>query len=282
MSDERYVSDGNRPVARSQRREDSARSGLGTMARPAVRPRPGRVAEAGPAAAEPRRGRQDRPASPQRPAAAQQALPVREQGPGRRATAQPNQRVAPRRPAPERPGVEPDAARRAGKGRFADAATRPAIGVPWRAAPGRRSGQPRPEMPRVPQAEPAQPEGAQGQAPQPSAPAAVGPHRMPFVLLLCGLLGGALISALVISTTLAEGSFKISKLQDSTSTLARQRQALEDQVAQAQSAQVIEQRAAELGMRRTGELRFVDLKTGKVTDDGPTWAGAVNAPGYTP
>jgi hypothetical protein len=282
MSDERYVSDGNRPAARSQRREDSARSGLGTMARPAVRPRPGRVAEAGPAAAEPRRGRPARPASPQRPAAVQQALPVREQSPGRRATAQPNQRVAPRRPAPERPAAEPDAARRAGKGRFAAAGTRPAIGIPWRAAPGRRAGQPRPEMPRVPQAEPAQPEGLLGQAPQPSALAAVGPHRMPFVLLLCGLLGGALISALVISTTLAEGSFKISKLQHSTSALARQRQALEDQVAQAQSAQVIEERAAELGMRRTGELRFVDLKTGKVTDDGPTWAGAVNAPGYAP
>jgi cell division protein FtsB len=105
---------------------------------------------------------------------------------------------------------------------------------------------------------------------------------MPFVLLLCGLLGGALISALVISTTLAAGSFQISKLQDSAATLARQRQALEEQVAQAQSAQVIEERASQLGMRRTGELLFVNLKTGKTTNDGPTWAGAVNAPGYAP
>ena len=134
--------------------------------------------------------------------------------------------------------------------------------------------------PRAAQAEPLQATGTQAQAPQPAAAAA--PHRMPFVLLLCGLLGGALISALVISTTLAEGSFKISKLQDSTSSLARQRQALEDQVAQAQSAQVIEQRAAKLGMRRVGELMFVNLKTGKVTDDGPTWTGAANAPGYAP
>jgi hypothetical protein len=253
------------------------------MARPGGRPRQDRTAEAGTAAQEPRRGRQARPAPPQRPAAAQQAFPVTEQGPGRRAAGQPNQRVAPRRPAPERPAAEPDAARRAGQGRFAAAGTRPAIGAPWRTGPARRAGRPRPETPRVPQAEPAQQEGAPGQAPQPSAPAAAfGPHRMPFVLLLCGLLGGALISALVISTTLAEGSFKISKLQDSTSALARQRQSLEEQVAQAQSAQVIEERAAGLGMRRTGELRFVNLKTGKVTDDGPTWAGAVNAPGYAP
>jgi hypothetical protein len=105
---------------------------------------------------------------------------------------------------------------------------------------------------------------------------------MPFVLLLCGLLGGALISALVISTTLAEGSFRISKLRDATSALARQRQALEDQVAQAQSAQVIEQRASQLGMRRTGELWFVNLKTGQTTNDGPTWSGAADAPGYAP
>jgi cell division protein FtsB len=105
---------------------------------------------------------------------------------------------------------------------------------------------------------------------------------MPFVLLLCGLLGGALVSALVISTTLAEGSFQINKLQDSTSALARQRQTLEEQVAQAQSAPVIEQRASKLGMRRPGELLFIDLKTGKTTNDGPTWIGAVNAPGYAP
>jgi len=262
MSDERYVGDGS-----SERREGSARSGLGTMARPGGRrPRqdrtapdrtaPDRTAEAGAAAQEPRRGRQARPAPPPRPAPAQR-----------------NQRAAPQATA------ESATARRAGTERFAGARTRPGAGAPWRVPPTRRAGEPRPAGLRTPRAEPAQPTGAQAQAP-PAAGA--GPHRMPFMLLLCGLLGGALISALVISTTLAEGSFKISKLQDSTSALARQRQALEDQVAQAQSAQVIEERAAELGMRRTSELRFVNLTTGKVTDDGPTWAGAVNAPGYAP
>jgi hypothetical protein len=127
-------------------------------------------------------------------------------------------------------------------------------------------------QPAVKQAQPARAAGA----------ALAGSHRMPFVLLLCGLLGGALVSALVISTTLAQGSFQINKLQDSTSALARQRQTLDEQVAQAQSAQVIEQRAGKLGMRRPGELLFIDLKTGKTTNDGPTWIGAVNAPGYAP
>jgi hypothetical protein len=258
MSDERYVADGSWPMASSERREGSARSGLGTMARPGARPpRQDRTAEGGAAAQEPRRGRQARPVPPPRPAPAQRS-----------------QRAAPQATA------ESATAQRAGTERFAGARTRPGAGAPWRVPPTKRAAEPRPAGLRAPRAEPAQPTVAQAQAPQPAA--GVGPHRMPFVLLLCCLLGGALISALVISTTLAEGSFKISKLQDSTSALARQRQALEDQVAQAQSAQVIEERAAQLGLRRTSELRFVNLKTGKVTDDGPTWAGAVNAPGYAP
>ena len=114
-----------------------------------------------------------------------------------------------------------------------------------------------------------------------AAVAPSGTRRLPFVLLLCGLLGGALVSALVISTTLAEGSFQISKLQDSTITQARQLQSLQEQVAQSQSAATIEARAAQLGMRPLGELRFIDLKTGKVTTDGTNWAGYV-PPGYTP
>jgi hypothetical protein len=121
-------------------------------------------------------------------------------------------------------------------------------------------------------------------APPPGASRAVAPagtHRLPFVLVLCGLLGGALISALVISTTLAQGSFEISKLQNSTIDQARQLQSLQEQVAQAQSAPQIETRAIQLGMRPLGELRFVDLKTGKLTTDGTNWAGYV-PPGYTP
>ena len=106
---------------------------------------------------------------------------------------------------------------------------------------------------------------------------------MPFVLLLCVLLGGALISALVISTTLAQGSFQISKLQQSNNELARQRQILQENVAAAQSAQVIQARALQLGMRPAGELRFLNLKTGTVqTDAGSGALAAVNVPGFTP
>jgi hypothetical protein len=115
-----------------------------------------------------------------------------------------------------------------------------------------------------------------------AARAAVGSHRMPFVLLLCGLLGGALVSALVISTTLAQGSFQIAGLQQSTSDLARQQQALQEEVAQAQSAQVIQSRAIKLGMRPQGVLRFIDLKTGKTSSDHGGLRDAFTAPGFTP
>jgi hypothetical protein len=151
--------------------------------------------------------------------------------------------------------------------------------------PARRTTRPRPDrlagdraggVRLAPRTIPRPQRTAGGVAPQ-------GARRMPFIVLLCGLLGGALISALVISTTLAAGSYQISRLQQTTDALARQRQMLQEQVAQAQSAQVIQQRAQQLGMREAGQLRFLNLKTGKVQmDAGSRAVRAVNVPGYTP
>jgi cell division protein FtsB len=110
-----------------------------------------------------------------------------------------------------------------------------------------------------------------------------GKQRMPFFLLLCGLLGGALVCALVISTALAEGSFQITHLQQANTALAKQRQLLREEVAAAQSAQVIQARARQLGMLPAGELRFLNLKTGKIqADPGSGAVRAIHVPGYTP
>lgn len=164
----------------------------------------------------------------------------------------PRPAAAPRPPAGQRPGVRP-----------------------------RPGTQPVPNVGGIPNARTAPTPGAtRPVAPRPAV-APPGTHRVPFMLLLCGLLGGALVSALVISTTLAEGSFEISKLQSSTIAQAKQLQSLQEQVATAQSAPQIASRAAELGMQPVGELRFVDLKTGKLTTDGTDWPGYV-PPGYTP
>ena len=107
--------------------------------------------------------------------------------------------------------------------------------------------------------------------------------RMPFILLLVGLLGGALVSLLVISTTLAQGSFHITSLQAQNASLAREKQILTNQVAQAENPAVIAQRAEQLGMRPNPHLGFINPKTGKIVTGKPSRAdAAIEVPGYTP
>ncbi len=106
---------------------------------------------------------------------------------------------------------------------------------------------------------------------------------MPFILLLVGLLGGALVSLLVISTTLAQGAFRITNLQQENANLARQEQTLTNEVAQAGNPAVIAREAEQLGMRPNPHLGFIDLKTGKIVVGKPSRAeAAINVPGYTP
>jgi cell division protein FtsB len=107
--------------------------------------------------------------------------------------------------------------------------------------------------------------------------------RTPFILLLVGLLGGALVSLLMISTTLAQGAFRITSLQQQNANLARQEQVLSNQVAQASNPALIAKEAQQLGMRPNPHLGFIDLKTGKILVGKPSSAeAAINVPGYTP
>jgi hypothetical protein len=107
--------------------------------------------------------------------------------------------------------------------------------------------------------------------------------RAPFILLLVGLLGGALVSLLVISTTLAQGSYQITRLQEQNTNLARQEQLLSQQVAQASSPAQIASEAEQFGMQQNPNLRFINLKTGKIIVGKVSQAdAALNAPGYTP
>jgi hypothetical protein len=107
--------------------------------------------------------------------------------------------------------------------------------------------------------------------------------RAPFILLLVGLLGGALVCLLVISTTLAEGSYRITNLQQQNANLAKQEQLLTQQVAQASSPTQIAQEAEQLGMRPNPQLQFINLKTGKVVKGQVSKSDAeINVPGYTP
>jgi cell division protein FtsB len=108
-------------------------------------------------------------------------------------------------------------------------------------------------------------------------------QRTPFILLLVGLLGGALVSLLVISTTLAAGSFRIATLKQQNASLAREAQVLTDQVAKESSQAEIAREAQALGMRQNPGLRFINLRTGKILSGRVTKAdAAINVPGFTP
>ena len=151
-----------------------------------------------------------------------------------------------------------------------------------RTAPARRGAPPAPRTRPVTAPRHTRPVRPANSRPAGTRPRARSP-RMPFILLLVGLLGGALVSLLVISTTLAQGAFRITNLQQQNASLARQEQTLTDQVAQAGNPAVIAKQARQLGMRPNPRLGFIDPKTGKIIVGKPSRAeAAINVPGYTP
>ena len=164
---------------------------------------------------------------------------------------------------------------------------------PAREMPPRRPARPRPKDPGTrPVSAPRHTRPLTGPGTKPATPPSVRTAaartrprhpRAPFILLLVGLLGGALVSLLVISTTLAEGSYRITSLQQQNADLAKQEQNLTQQVAQASSPATIAQEAEEFGMRPNPALQFINLKTGKVVKGKVSKADAeINVPGYNP
>jgi hypothetical protein len=121
-----------------------------------------------------------------------------------------------------------------------------------------------------------------GQADAPGRAAAEAPSiaRTPFIAVLLGLLGGGLVCLLVINTTLAAASFRISDLQKDNVQLAQQQQTLQQQVASEESPATIEQQAYRLGMRPQSILSFVDVKTHRRYTSPPATAGPSSIPGY--
>jgi hypothetical protein len=180
------------------------------------------------------------------------------------------------------PGVSrgnPPGVTRGGQPGPAGADSRPRPAAPYRGKAG-------PRLVSAPRPAP-KPAAPPRPAPGPSArtgPAeSAGRHRMPFLLLIVGMLCGALVCLLVISTTLAAGSFQITSLQQQNQAMAKQQQQLQQEVAQDQAPSVIAQRAEQLGMQPAGQLQFLNVKTGQISSDAATGAGAtIQVPGYTP
>ncbi len=152
---------------------------------------------------------------------------------------------------------------------------------PGQAAPG--DLRPRPGRPRRPAAPDAGPARRAGAAPRAAGSGRQPVSRTPFILLVLGLLGGGLVCLLVINTTLAAGSFRISALQQGNAQASERVEELQQQVATEESPSSIEQRALRLGLRMQPVLNFLDLRTGRSYATPATAPGVyVVPPGYTP
>ncbi|MGW2083838.1 FtsB family cell division protein [Streptomyces sp. NPDC001880] len=82
--------------------------------------------------------------------------------------------------------------------------------------------------------------------------------RTPFVLLVVVLLGGGLITLLVLNSALNEGSFRLSELKKRTTELTDEQQALQRDVDNYSKPDALERRARELGMVPGGSPAFLN------------------------
>ncbi|MGZ9930468.1 hypothetical protein ACXNSR_11300 [Streptomyces sp. NC-S4] len=118
--------------------------------------------------------------------------------------------------------------------------------------------------------------GGRPARPRPGGQAA----RMPFVLLVVALLGGGLISLLLLNSALNEGSFQLSKLRKETTALTDEEQALQRDVDAYSAPDALQRRAHELGLVPGGSPVFIG-PDGKVAGS-PAVAEAPPSPTPTP
>ena len=81
-----------------------------------------------------------------------------------------------------------------------------------------------------------------------------------------GLLGGALVSLLLLNTVLAKDAFTLTRLQQSTKQLEQQRQAYEAEIAREGSPEGLSNKAKALGMKEAEGPAFFHAGTGRASD----------------
>lgn len=88
--------------------------------------------------------------------------------------------------------------------------------------------------------------------------------RVPFVLLVMGLLAGGLIGLLLLNTALERGAYLVGALRSTSAELATRQQNLEMRVAALQEPARVSRRAERLGMVQNASTAFLVLGTGEV------------------
>ncbi|MEU3307265.1 hypothetical protein ACWGSK_13760 [Nocardiopsis sp. NPDC055551] len=91
--------------------------------------------------------------------------------------------------------------------------------------------------------------------------------KIPFVLLILCLLGGALISLLLLRSLVAQEAYAITSLQSENREMSYEEQRLQESVAHLETSDRIAEEAEEMGMEPGEAPLFLDLDNGEITGD---------------
>lgn len=89
--------------------------------------------------------------------------------------------------------------------------------------------------------------------------------RLPFLLLCVAILGGALLGALALNTSMAITAYTITDRQVELAQLSQTEQQLQTQLEQISSPTVLAQAADKLGMVPAEGLSYITLEDGTIT-----------------
>ncbi|MFL1376921.1 MULTISPECIES: hypothetical protein [unclassified Nocardiopsis] len=138
----------------------------------------------------------------------------------------------------------------------------------------RRADKRKAPAPRRTAARPAAPPAAPARGPAAAAAAARSrAPRIPFVLLILCLLGGALVSLLLLRGVIAQEAFVISNLQTQNRELSYEEQGLRGSVAHLETSERIAEEAEGMGMVQGDAPLFLDPDSGEVTGGTGSTAG---------
>jgi hypothetical protein len=88
--------------------------------------------------------------------------------------------------------------------------------------------------------------------------------RMPFVLFVVAMLGAGLVGLLLLNTSLQQGTFRVTELNQQAKDLRDQQEELERQVQSLEAPQNLADRALRLGMVPNPNPVFLRLSDGRV------------------
>ncbi|WP_183512185.1 hypothetical protein [Paeniglutamicibacter cryotolerans] len=90
-------------------------------------------------------------------------------------------------------------------------------------------------------------------------------RRVPFMLLIAGIMLAAVIGMLVLNISMANGQYSVVGFKGQERSLSQENEALRQEVNFLQAPQNVAKKAAKLGMVEPGVPAAIDLATGKVT-----------------